>query len=237
MECDDGVFGQPGTAYFRNDEVNGVLGDRVGYAFVPDDSALRRDLYQWLGVRSRPRIRDILRIVDQATATEPTRRARATVVKMLEAIGIRWAEFSASDESSCLPLKTKAWLPGEADASKWYRPDELYAAYNKNIFASQARFLEASVRVQQSIGGFLAWLGVYLSPRPFQVVWHLLRCSEADAEPPGNIYDWLNDNTKPSDLRELRDAACLRVHGMYVRPSASAVWLRVPNPAGAEAMK
>ena len=111
-----------------------------------------------------------------------------------------------------------AWLPGEADASRWHRPDELYAAYNKNLFASQARFLDAPIRIQQNVGAFLAWLGVNPSPRPFQVVRHLLRCSEADVEPPGNIYDWLNDNTKPSDLREMRDAACLRVHGMYVRP-------------------
>ena len=85
VECDDGVFRQPGTAYFRNDEVNGILGDRVGYALVPDDSALRRDLYQWLGVQSRPRITDMLSIVDQATATKPTYRARSAVVKMLEA--------------------------------------------------------------------------------------------------------------------------------------------------------
>ena len=218
VECDDGVFRQPGTAYFRNEEVNGVLGDQARYALVPDDSALRRDLYQWLGVHSRPRITDMLRIVDQATATKPTDRARSTVAKMLEALGLRWAEFSASDESRCLKLKTMAWLPGEADASRWYRPDELYAAYNKNLFASQARFLDASVRVQQNIGGFLTWLGVNPSPRPFQVVRHLLRCSEANVEPPGNIYDWLNDNTKPSDLREMRDAACLRVHGIYVRP-------------------
>ena len=131
----------------------------MGYALVPDIPALRQDLYQWLGVQSRPRITDILRIVDQATATQPTGTARSTVVKMLEALGLRWAEFSASDESSCLPLKTKAWLPGEADASKWYRPDELYAAYNKNLFASQARFLDASVRLQQNIGGFLSMAG------------------------------------------------------------------------------
>ena len=218
VECDDGVFRQAGTAYFRNNEVNGVLGNRAVYALVPEDSALRRDLYEWLGVQSRPRITDMLRIVDQATAAKPTRGAMSTVVKMLEALGLRWAEFSASDESRCLPLKTKAWLPGEADASRWYRPNELYAAYNKNIFASQARFLDASVRIQQNIGGFLTWLGVNPSPRPLQVVRHLLSCSKAGVEPPGGIYDWLNDNAKPSDLREMRDAACLRVQSRYLRP-------------------
>ena len=219
VECADGVFRQPPTAYFGNDEVKGVLGARVGYALVPEDSELRRDLYQWLGVQSRPRITDILRIVDQVTATKPTHGARSTALKMLEALGVRWEEFSASDESSCLPLKTKAWLPGEADVSRWYRPDELYAAYSKNLFASQARFLDTSVRLQQNISGFLAWLGVNPSPRPFQVVRHLLRCSAANVEPPSNIYDWLNNNAKRSDLRDLRDAACLRVNGTYIRPN------------------
>ena len=47
------------------------------------------------------------------------------MVKMLEALGLRWEEFSASDESNCLKLKTMAWLTGETDASRWYRPDEL----------------------------------------------------------------------------------------------------------------
>ena len=37
-------------------------------------------------------------------------------------------------------------------------------------------------------------------------------------DPPSNIYDWLNNNAKSSDLQDLRDAACLRVNGTYVRP-------------------
>ena len=217
VECEDGVFRQPDTTYFRNEEVYGVLGDQAGYALVPDESGLRRDLYHWLGVQSRPRITDMLRIVDQATATKPTREARSTVVKMLEALGLRWGELGASDESSCLPLKTKAWLPAETDASVWYRPDELFAAYNRSLFASQGRFLDVPVRTQQNIGVFLEWLGVNLSPRPFQVVRHLLRCSELDAEPPGGIYRWLNDNANPGELREMKGKACLRVQDRYLR--------------------
>ena len=217
VDCEDGVFRQPDTAYFRTEEVNGALGDQAGYALVPDESGLRRDLYHWLGVQSRPRITDMLRIVDQATATKPTPEARSTVVKMLEALGRRWGELGPSDASSCLPLKTKAWLLAEADASVWYRPDELFAAYNRSLFASQGRFLDVPVRAQQNIGVFLEWLGVNLSPRPFQVVRHLLRCSELDEEPPGGIYRWLNDNANPGELREMKGKACLRVQDRYLR--------------------
>ena len=218
VECEDDVFRQPSTTYFRNEELERVLGNRADYALVPDESELRRHLYCWLGVRSRPRIIDMLRIVDQSTAIKPTREARTTVTWMLEALGLRWRELDASDRQSCLPLRTKAWLPSENDVKVWYRPDELYAAFSKNLFASQARFLDTSVRLQQNISGFLAWLGVNPSPRPFHVVRHLLRCSAADVDPPSNIYDWLNNNAEPSDLRDLRDAACLRVNGTYIRP-------------------
>ena len=218
VECEDGAFRQPDTAYFRNEEVYRVLGDRAGYALVPDESELRHDLYRWLGVQSRPHITDMLRIVDQATGTKPTRESKSTVVKMLEALGLRWSELNASDASSCLPLKTKAWLPGEADARAWYRPDALFAVFNKSLFASQGRFLDAPVPIQQNIVGFLDWLGVNLSPRPYQVVRHLLRCSELDAEPPRGIYPWLNDNANPGELREMKGTACLRVRDRYLRP-------------------
>ena len=92
VECEDGVFRRPDTAYVRTEEVIGVLGDEADYALIPDNSGLRRDLYRWLGVQSRPHIADILWIVDQTTKTKPTPEARSMVVKMLEALGLRWGE-------------------------------------------------------------------------------------------------------------------------------------------------
>ena len=218
VECVDGVFRQPGSVYFRSEEVGRVLGDRADYARVPDGAALREDLYQWLGVQHRPRITDMLLMIEEAVAARPTCGARSMVVKMLESLGARWAESSPPDLSSCVSLRDMAWLPAEGDPDRWHRPDDLYAAYNKSLFASQARFLDVAVRLQQNIGGFLNWLGVNLSPKPFQVVRHLLRCSELHVEPPAGIYGWLSDNAKPSELRDLKNAACLRVSGMYVRP-------------------
>ena len=218
VECEDGVFRQPGTVYLPTEEVKGVLGDHVSYARLPDGSEPRSDLYRWLGVRSRPRITDVLRVIDQATTTKPNQEARSVVVKMLGVLGQRWGELGASDEASCRSLKVKAWLPAEADANTWYRPDEIFAAYNKDLFASQGKFLDFPVRDQQNIGAFLRWLGVGLSPRSIQVVRHLLRFADLDAEPPSNIYRWLNDNANPGELREMRGKACLRVSKGYLRP-------------------
>ena len=218
VECEDGEFRQPSRAYFRSDEISGVLGDQVSYALVPGQSELRQDLYMWLGVPSHPRIADMVRLIERATKASPTLESRATVVRALEALGLRWAELESLDQSTCLSLKTKPWLPEEANTSAWYEPHQLYATYNKTLFASQGKFLDVPPRTQQNIGGFLEWLGVSLSPRPFHVVRHLLTCSKLGVAPPSNVYYWLNDNASPSDLRELQGSACLWVQGRYLRP-------------------
>ena len=129
--------------YFPTEEVKGVLGDHARYARLPDGSELRRELYRWLGVRSQPRITDMLRVIDQTTTTKPNSAAKSLMIRMLGALGQHWgnlssSNLSSSDESSCLSLRTKAWLPAEADANTWYRPEEVFAAYNKDLFASRA---------------------------------------------------------------------------------------------------
>ena len=218
VDCLDGVFRQPGTVYFPSEEVKAVLGDHASYASLPSGSELRKDLYGWLGVRSRPRIADIVRVIGQKTMAKPGREARSVVTGMLRALGQRWGEISGSETSSCLSLKTKAWLPAEADANTWYTPEEVFASYNKELFVSQAKFLDLPLRDQQNIGAFLRWLGVGLSPRPIQVVRHLLRCADLEIEPPLNIYRWLNENAQPGELRDMKVKACLRVSNRYLRP-------------------
>ena len=218
VECEDDVFRQPGRVYIRDEAVKEVMGDRADYALIPGESGLRLDLYRWLGVSSRPRISDMLRIVDQATAVKPAPQTRSTVVKMLEALGLRWRELDDASKSRLRHLRTKAWLPREKDVGAWYRPNNLYAAYNRNLFESQGRFLDAPLPTQHRISAFQDWLGVNRSPRASHVVNHLLTCSAKDAEPPRNIYQWLNDNAKPSDLQKLRDSACLWVADRYLRP-------------------
>ncbi len=211
VECVDGEFRQPGRVYFRTEEVERVLGDRAAYALVPERGESRWDLYRWLGVESQPRITQMLQIVDRTTAAKPTSQARSIVVEILEALGRRWGQLEDLDKSGLRRLKTEPWLPAEADASAWYKPNALFAAYHKHLFSSQGRFLDAPRSIQQAISAFLDWLGVNPSPRPSQVVSHLLTCSESAMKPPGNIYKWLNDNAQPNDLQPLKDMPCLWV--------------------------
>lgn len=218
VECDDGVFRQPGDVYFRNEEVNELLGDQASYARVAEGSELRRDFYKWLGVRSNPRPKDILRRIEIATSSRPASATRTIVIKMLEALGSKWDNLDESEQRSCLSLKAQAWLPVESDVSAWYKPTDVFASFNKHLFASQAKFLDAPISIQQNISRFLQWLDVGRSPRSWQVVRHLLECAKSGVEPPADVYRWLNENTQSGDLRDLKGASCLWIQDRYLHP-------------------
>ena len=227
VECVDGDFRRPSEVYFPSDEVKRVLGNFANYANLPAGSENRQDLYQWLGVRNRPRVKDILRIIASLASKPPTRMSRSVVVKMLEALGALWGELDDSEKASVATLRVKEWLPAEGDFRKWHKPEDLYAAYNKSLFESQAKFVDMTVPIQQRNSGFLADLKVKTRPEPSLVVKHLLRCSEINREPPRGIYRWLNDNADTGDVRPLTEAACIWVGGRYLKP-AQVFWANHP---------
>lgn len=219
VECTDGVFRMPSGVYFPSKELREMLGNRVSYATFPESAAGRRDLYAWLGVSAQPRVQDILRIIEGQTAQPPTEEARSTVVKMLEALWSAWPGLDGREKAYVNALRDKQWLPAEGDGQRWYKPDQLYAAYNKHFFASQAKFFDASVPVQQRTSILLQSLGMQSTPRPVQVVDHLLWCVERQQAPPGGIYRWLDENAKPEELERLSDEACLWIGTEYLSPA------------------
>lgn len=219
VECTDGEFRQPEQVYFPHTEVRAVFENFVCYACLTKKSEGRKDLYRWLGIAIRPRPDDVLRFIDKLTNKPPNQSPIQVIKRVLEAVGNAWDRIPDNEKQSYNALKNKKWLLAEGQQNKWYRPAQLYATYNKSLFESQAKFLDIPFRIQQKINDFLRYLGVNLSPQPIQVVHHLLRCSELDQNPPGDIYRWLNDNAQPHDLHELQDSACLRVTGKYLRPN------------------
>ena len=134
VECEDGVFRRPINTYFKNDEVESVLGSAVAYAQVPDMSKGRQNLYEWLRVRQTPSLVDILDLIGRTVETKPTGEARTTVTKMLDVVGRRWSDPDETDRRHCELLKRKAWLPVEADEVRWYKPHEVSATYSKQSF-------------------------------------------------------------------------------------------------------
>ncbi len=219
VECTDGVFRMPSGVYFPSKELREMLGNRLHYAAFPESAAGRRDLYAWLGVSAQPRVQDILRIIEGQTAQPPTEEARTTVVKMLEVLWSAWPGLDGREKAYVNSLRDKQWLPAEGDGQRWYKPDQLYAVYNKHLFASQARFFDAPVLVQRSTSALLQSLGMQSTPQPVQVVDHLLWCVERRQEPPGGIYRWLDENAKPEELERLSDEACLWTGTVYLSPA------------------
>ena len=73
----------------------------------------------------------------------------------------------------------------------------------------QAQFLDLPVIRQQTIRDFLIFLGVNRRPRPYHVMNHLLKYSEAGQTPPNGVYGWLNDNATATELSKLKGTACL----------------------------
>ena len=218
VECTDGEFRQPNKVYFSCKEVQEVLRNSVHYARLPKKPEGRTEFYRWLGVESRPRPYDVSQFIDKLTAEIPNQNSTHVTKRILEIIGKTFPNLTDDVKNRYRVLRGKAWLLSESDSSNWYKPDQLYAAYNKNLFESQAQFLDVPVGIQQQINEFLRYLGVKLSPQPFDVVRHLLECSKRNAAPPKGIYRWLNSNAQPGHLKELRDATCLRVGDKYLRP-------------------
>lgn len=215
VECADGEFRQPGEVYFFRKEVQNVFGDFVSYARLSEESKGRRDLYRWLGVKGHPRPKDVLTIIAKLTSNSPNPGSIEAIKRILETVGKSQNVVVGNHYNS---LKNEAWLLAEGIRDRWYRPNELYATYNKSLFESQAQFIDLPDGIQRRINDFFKYLGVNLSPRPVQVVRHLLKCSKRDDVPPNGIYQWLNNNAKLPDLYKLRNYACLHIGGKYLRP-------------------
>ena len=85
--------------------------------------------------------------------------------------------------------------------------------FRETLFATQGRFLDVPLKVQQDSADFLDWLGVGTNPSVAQVVAHLLTRA-AQREPVSrDVYVELN--------RGAADPAIGRLVGRRVRPAQS----------------
>ena len=217
IECANGQFMKPEEVYFPGETAQRIFGCNRCYAYLPPEGEGRADLYRWLGVASRPRPRDVQRFIHELKAGVLDARCRKNIRRILENLGKIWRNLSDGEKVQYTFLKKEAWLLSE-NASQWYEPSQLHAAYNKSLFESQARFLDLPVNMQQQVSAFLTDLGIQMSPLPILVVRHLRVCIQENQEPPKDLYRWLNVNAQPAELQELRDIPCLRIEGRYRRP-------------------
>ena len=219
VECDDGNFRRPEEVYFKTESTSAIFGYQVSYAQSFGSDGVRiSDLHRWLGVADYPRANDVIRVIRTLSSMPPENSAKNSVIRIIEALGKEWNRPSENGRERYYELQEIPWLLADGDTDEWYKPGDLFASFNRNLFESQANFLDVPVRVQQEAAAFLGFLGVGLAPATSQVVKHLLECVNDDRDPPEGIYNHLNNNAQQGDLVSLEGTRCLRLEGGFYRP-------------------
>ena len=217
VECMDGGFRTPRGVYFLSQELEDLFGRRASFARVPAGNVFRRALYRWLGVSVSPRPSDVIAFIKDTIIQGPSRGARSSISKVVRALDSAISASSIGRKDAYSILRRLSWLPAEDDYSTWWKPNQLAATHSKHLFESQSRFIDIPRQYQSR--KLLSYLGIKLSPEPYQVARHLLECVRRDREPPGGIYRWLDESAEPPQLSILRGRACLRAGGRYLRPN------------------
>jgi hypothetical protein len=209
-------FVAAGVAYFPSSELDVILVDYPAAEPPTHESVV--GFYEWLGVTRQPRPSDILTRIEALTAHAPTPQS----VRNVEAIVRYLAESKEALEATTPALSRKTWLPAVSDESRWYRPDELAAAYDDYLFKTQAAFVGLPRPLQNAHGvnDLFRILGVQTTARTEQVVRHLLTCAGNGSTVNTAVYRHLNDNASEPALDELLGQPCiLTPDGDYLRPA------------------
>lgn len=217
IECKDGQFRKAHNCYFENQTVCECLSDEVYVTVLPaEQQAAVRDLYEWLGVSSEPRIGDLINRIQALTSHSYT----ADVVQILGKI----IAYLGKTVKEALPmqldaLKTMKWLPAKGRTDRWYRPNELYATYQEYLFDTQALFLDMPANIQNISRPLFELLGIKITPTANLVVKHLLYCAAKARQVHAEVYRFLNDKAEDPALNLLIDSRCLLLGDKYLTPS------------------
>lgn len=221
IECTDGVFRPAGQAYLKSNVVQ-ILESRVHIAAdVQRNVESVRALYRWLGAATEPRPTDVLEWVQELSKGKVSEQSRQAMKIVFEYLVNRWESWGESQRQAYRQLQTIAWLPATGDQSRWYRPKELFAIFQKYLFETQARFLDLPKQIQDQAGrvALISFLEIKDKPTPIQVVRHLLTCSEQGQVVNPQVYRFLNDNAEHRAVGELKGKPCLLLpNESYVRP-------------------
>jgi len=226
VECIDGEFREPTKVYLDNEVTRLIFGDSIFYARLPSEGRESlKELFQWLGVASEPRLEDVVQRIFELAQSLPSDQSVEAVQIFFEYLGDVWRRKALDPEErkklekTLLPLKSLCWLPVEGDRSRWYCPHEVYAAFRRYLFETQAQFLGMPRKVQDSSADFMSFLQIQTEPTTSQVVRHLLQCAEQCKPVNKEVFNFLNQNADEPDINLLKGKPCLLLpDGRYVRP-------------------
>ena len=132
--------------------VRAVIGDDIHLAAIPSvNPSAHRDLFQWLGAAIDPRPKDIEARCQQLRTGERNHRTIAEAI--MTYVGDRYALDPGQALVDFGRLREIPWLPAEGDAAlRGHLPSSLYGTFRKPLFASQARFIDVSLKAQRDSG-------------------------------------------------------------------------------------
>ncbi len=227
--CHDGEFRRAGKTYFGGPEIQNLLGDRIP---IVDENLLAeseaiRDFYVWLGVTEELRPQDVMSLIRELTSSPPNEDRRQQVEDIFTYLAGKWKGWDEERKQGFHELKQLLWLPGSKDRSRWFKPDELYAVFQKYLFSSQGNFLAFARSVQNQGSDLLSYLGVHSQPTIDLVVNHLLHCAVQGAPVNAEVYRFLTDNVddlEGTQIERLQESTCLYIETeggkyKYLKPS------------------
>jgi Domain of unknown function (DUF3883) len=230
VPCRDGTVLPASSCYFASETVTAVLGPHASTALpLAGHERSTASLYEWLGVAAEPRLPDVVARVKRLAAGRQDPQARQAVAAVIRHLGKLVPDRRTPPLEALFPLRELAWLPARGDHA-WHRPAELNTVFREVLFATQGRFLDLPLKVQQDAADFLHWLGVETNPSVSQVVDHLITRARQQAPVSRDVYLELNRNAEDPAVGRLASEACLLLSdGEYVRPGAV---FRQANPFG-----
>jgi len=184
---------------------------------VASANAAERDLSIWLGVAEQPRLQDVVDLALELGSGPYSDETRATLVRVLAYLGTRVTKRGQYPELAA--LRTTRWLPAEHREDRWYTPREVYASFQKHLFASQAQFLDMPIAAQRGCSELFSELAIRDVPEIDLVVKHLLYCAERDEPVSPDIYTTLNRNVSDHALVSLIGKKVLQADGRYFEAS------------------
>lgn len=220
VDCGHHGFRTAAQAYRDSPSVRDLLGAEAAIAASAQSHAQATiEFYRWLDIPDQPRLDDLARRVLALARTGKPSTAKSDIAAIMRHVGGRWAHLTDTQRALILrPLSSVAWVPARGDPTVWHRPSDVYLEYQRDLFASQARFVDLPLSVQQSAAGLLQALGMKPSPEIALVVNHLLQCVRENLPASLEIYRHLSLQTDEAAINRLRGTRCLFIDGGYIEP-------------------
>ena len=230
VPCGSGAFLPGSSCYFPSKTVTAVLGPEAPVARpLPAHERSTTSLYEWLGAAAEPRMPDVVARARRLADGSLDPQARQAVAAVIGYLGKVVPDRRTPAPDVLSPLRDLAWLPARGDLA-WRRSAEVHTVFREKLFATQGRFLDIPLKVQQDAADFLHWLGVETIPSVSQIVTHLLTQARLRAPVSRDVYTELNRNAADPSIERLAGTACLQMPvGGYAAPTAV---FRQDNPFG-----